>query len=125
MPVLCLLSLISRNSPKQLGMVYPELRRNSGSLGLTADVGGKPAIIIAIVPLDEVRGDLGDGREACKLASPPRPLERADQDLGERYPLEPCSQPPRVALAPLGQGDIGPSRVPADSDHAVSPWRAR
>ena len=26
MPVLCLLSLISRNSPKQLGMVSPELR---------------------------------------------------------------------------------------------------
>ena len=25
MPVLCLLSLISRNSPKQLGMVSPEL----------------------------------------------------------------------------------------------------
>src|SRR5271157_707046 len=80
---------------------------------LTADVGGEPAFIIAIVPLDEVRGDLGDGPETCKLASPPRPLERADQDLGERYPLEPCSQPSRVALAPLGQGDIGPSRVPA------------
>ncbi len=26
MPVLCLLSLISRNSPKQLGMVSPELQ---------------------------------------------------------------------------------------------------
>ena len=26
MPVLCLLSLISRNSPKQLGMVSPELK---------------------------------------------------------------------------------------------------
>src|SRR5271157_2020538 len=80
---------------------------------LTADVGGEPAFIIAIVPLDEVRSDLCDGPETCKLASPPRPLERADQDLGERDPLEPCSQPPRVALAPLGQGDIGPSRVPA------------
>ena len=27
MPVLCLLSLISRNSPKQLGMVSPKLHR--------------------------------------------------------------------------------------------------
>ncbi len=39
MPVLCLLSLISRNSPKQLGMVSPELldrkaRREAERMGL-------------------------------------------------------------------------------------------
>ena len=33
MPVLCLLFLISRNSPKQLGMVSPELRPMIASWG--------------------------------------------------------------------------------------------
>ena len=39
MPVLCLLSLISRNSPKQLGMVSPELPRGVTEVASHLDAG--------------------------------------------------------------------------------------
>jgi hypothetical protein len=78
---------------------------------LAANVRGEPAFIFAIVPLHEVRGEPGDLGEARQLASPPRPLERADQNLGELDSREPSPELPRVILAPLGQREIGPSRV--------------
>ena len=51
------------------------------------------------------------GKPACLLWS------GADQDLGGRDPLKLFSEPPGVVLALLGEGDIGPSRVPAAETH--------
>ena len=77
-----------------------------------ADLGGEPAFIIAIVPLLQIRGDNSNGPEARQLAGPPRPLGGLTR-TSVNATLEPSSQRACVVLASLGQGDIGPSRVPA------------
>ncbi len=49
MPVLCLLSLISRNKPKQLGMVSPELKQ-LGMVSPELPSDDREVLILGIVP---------------------------------------------------------------------------
>ena len=45
--------------------------------------------------------------KARQLASAPRALQRAGENLGETQSLQPFAEPACVALAPIGQGQIG------------------
>ncbi len=68
MPVLCLLSLISRNSPKQLGMVSPELPRGVTEVashldaGETVDEEGAEGLVLAMGGVGGFEEDLGEVR---------------------------------------------------------------
>src|SRR5262245_51010985 len=75
-----------------------------GALGV--DLGRGPALVVAIVPLDEVAVELGRVREAGELAGARRALERARPYPGEAEPAQPLAEALRVALAALGERKV-------------------
>src|SRR5271166_4390778 len=102
MPVLCLLSLISRNSPKQLGMVSPELKK----LVATLSSYGRRAVVVGGVA-DRYASELARAgqsnrrRAGTGSASPQRatrpPLWPAGMAAGNRATFG-----PRVGLSSHG-----------------------
>src|SRR5271166_1102646 len=102
MPVLCLLSLISRNSPKQLGMVSPELKK----LVATLSSYGRRAVVVGGVA-DRYASELaragqsnrrraGTGSASSECATRP-PLWPAGMAEGNRATFG-----PRVGLSSHG-----------------------
>src|SRR5271166_625105 len=96
MPVLCLLSLISRNSPKQLGMVSPELKK----LVATLSSYGRRAVVVGGVA-DRYASELaragqsnrrraGTGSASSECATRP-PLWPAGMAEGNRETFGPRS----------------------------------
>src|SRR5262249_43524145 len=78
---------------------------------LRANFGGGPALVCAVVPLQQVGLGSGTGTEPGQLARPASPPERADEDEFERLPLQSLAQAPGVGFPARGQRDIGPARV--------------
>src|SRR6266571_2188565 len=78
---------------------------------LRVDLGGAHALVVAVIPFEQVTIDLGRGSEAGQFAGPGRALQGAREHLGERVPLQPLPECLRVALAALGQGEIGEAGV--------------
>src|SRR5919106_519317 len=79
---------------------------------LLADVGGAPALVVAVIPLLQLWGDLAGVAEARQLARPAGPRQRAHQDLGECYAIEPLTQAQGVLLTARRERDVRPARVP-------------
>src|SRR5262249_37580207 len=78
---------------------------------LLVDVSGKTALILAIVPFDQVPVDFSHGAKASQLAGPGRTLQGAGKHLGESHSTQPFLQPTGIALATFGERQIGQSRV--------------
>ena len=66
---------------------------------LRADLGRGPALVRAVVPLQQVGFGSSPGTEAGQLARPASPLERADEDELECLTLEPFAQAAGVGFA--------------------------
>src|SRR5919197_6096992 len=73
---------------------------------LEADVHGRPALVIAVVPLHEVVASLRDIAEARQPARLRRPLEGARQHQGEAAPAQVAPDVLGLQSALLGQGDV-------------------
>jgi len=75
------------------------------------DFGGAATLVIAVIPFGEIGIDFGGRTKAGEFASPHRALRRAGQDLGKNHSVQPRRERPRLALAILGQGQIGAAGV--------------
>src|SRR5215467_3079624 len=78
---------------------------------LGVDVLAGAALVAPVVPLEQIRVDLGQIAEAGPLAGVGRALKRAGEDPGELASLETTAQRVGLALTCLGQGQIGQARV--------------
>src|SRR5215813_3298774 len=78
---------------------------------LGVDVLARAPFVAPVVPLEEIRVDLGQIAEAGSLAGVGRALERAGEDPSEVASLETTAQRVGLALARLGQRQIGQARV--------------
>src|SRR6266581_767460 len=78
---------------------------------LAADVGGAPALIVAVIPLLQIRDDLAGVAKARQLARPAGPPQRAHEDLGKSHAVEPLTQAHGVVLTVRRERDIRPARV--------------
>ena len=63
--------------------------------------------IFAVVPFEQVAIDFSFVAKARQLTSTARALQRAGENLGETLSLQPFAKPARVALAAIGQRQIG------------------
>jgi len=68
---------------------------------------GAAALVLAIIPLDQIVVLLRHRIETREGAGPNGALQRAREYRGKREPPQPLSQPPRVAFAAFGQRQIG------------------
>src|SRR5262249_37107965 len=75
------------------------------------NLGGAEALVLAVIPFDQVAIDLGPGPEAGQLAGPGRTPQRTGEDRGERQPFQALAEAAGVALAALGQRQVGPPRM--------------
>src|SRR5579864_2641299 len=89
----------------------------AGALG--HDFAGLAAFVVAVVPFEKVRIDLGPRAESSKLAGAPGARERAREHPVERCALKALPQAPRPALAFRAQRNVGAAGVPA----AGAPFR--
>ena len=71
-----------------------------------ANIHGTQSFVVAVIPLREVRVDLGDSAESGQLTSPPRSLSRAGQHLSKLDVPEARSKLLRPLLAALGQWNV-------------------
>jgi len=71
------------------------------------DVRAAQAFIIAIVPLDEVGVDLGDGAEAGEFAGLDGALERAGKNFGEGQSAQSCAEEAGILTAAFGEREVG------------------
>ena len=76
---------------------------------LFENVGGGSAFVLAVVPFDELRNHFGHSAEASQLAGSQRALQRAGKHLRENQFFESIAQTAGIALAILGQRQIGQS----------------
>ena len=66
---------------------------------LLIDLRRRLALIVAVVPFNEVVIDPGDSSETGQFTGTRRPPERAGEHLGKGQTFEPLAEPARVALA--------------------------
>src|SRR5215470_5018403 len=78
---------------------------------LGVDVLARAALVAPVVPLEQIRVDLRQIAEAGPLAGVGGALERAGEDPSEVASLETTAQRVGLALACLGQGQIGQARM--------------
>jgi hypothetical protein len=69
------------------------------------------ALILAVVPFDQVGVDFGHGAKAGQFAGPNRALQRAGKDLDKGQSPQPLTESAGVALAAFGQRQIGAAGV--------------
>ena len=70
-----------------------------------------PALILAVVPFEQLAINLGKRSKAGQLAGPCCTLQRASKNLGEAECFQPLSQTESVTLAALSERQISNSRV--------------
>jgi hypothetical protein len=78
---------------------------------LSADICGRPPVVLAVVPLHQVVTQLGCTAEAGQLAGLASPAQRARQDEPEAAASKRLPDQPRLPLAFLVQRDVGSARV--------------
>src|SRR5262245_24209217 len=78
---------------------------------LLVDISGEAALILAVVPFEQVPVDFSHSSKASQLAGPPRTLQRAGKHLSERHAAQPFLKSARIALATFCQRQIRKSRV--------------
>src|SRR6266576_2081153 len=78
---------------------------------LLVDISGEAALILAIVPFEQVPVDFTQSSKASQLAGPRGTLQRAGKHLGESHFAQPFLEPARIALATFCQRQVGKSRV--------------
>jgi hypothetical protein len=75
------------------------------------NVGRAPALILPVIPFEQVPIDFSHGPKASQLAGSRGPLQRAGKHLGEGHSTEPFLKPSRIALAAFSERQIGKSCV--------------
>src|SRR6516165_10630316 len=78
---------------------------------LHMDLSRAAALILAVVPLDQVGIDFGRGPKACQFAGPHRALQWAGEDPGNSQSAQPLTEGAGIAFAALGQRQVGPAGV--------------
>src|SRR5437773_3513346 len=78
---------------------------------LPVNVSGKAALILAIVPFEQVPIDFSHSSKASQLAGPGGTLQRAGKHLGESYSTQPFLKPACIALAAFRERQVGKSSV--------------
>src|SRR5262249_37902066 len=73
---------------------------------LRQDLGGATALVLAVVPFDQIGIGCRHRGEAGQLARPERTSQGTGEHPGERQRPPPLSQPAWVALAALSQREI-------------------
>ena len=92
---------------------------------LGTDLGGRPALVLAVVPLGQVLADLGSRTEARELAGLACAPQRARQNEAERAAVQGFAEEPGLRPPSSSNGrSVRPVcwRVRV---HSVSPWRTR
>src|SRR4051812_40381625 len=75
------------------------------------NLGAGLPLIVAVVPLNQIRIDLCDLAESGQLASLAGALQRAAEHCVEGQAVEAFTQPSRIAFAALGERDISEAGV--------------
>src|SRR5262249_52243041 len=78
---------------------------------LPVDLCGAAALILAVVPFDQIGIDFGPGPEAGQLTGPGRTLQGTGENLCERQSFQPVPELAGVALVTFGQRHVGKSRM--------------
>src|SRR5215467_7392736 len=78
---------------------------------LLVDISGEAALILAVVPFEQVPVDFSHSSKASQLAGSGSALQRAGKHLGESHSAQPFLKPARIALATLCQRQVRKSRV--------------
>src|SRR6185436_11403189 len=73
----------------------------------------RQAVVIAVVPFDQVGIDLCHGAEAGQFAGAFGPLQRAGEDVCEGPTAQMLAEPAGLAFAALGEWDVGQAGVPS------------
>jgi hypothetical protein len=101
-------------------LIWTAIDKDVPARPLLGDIRRAFALIIAIIPLGQVRLDLGESPKPGQLAGSLRALPRAAQGRRELDVLQPGSKPPRLLLAMWVNGmSVRPVCCP-ESDHSVS-----
>jgi hypothetical protein len=81
-----------------------------------ADFGTAATFIFAVVPLDQVRVDLGHGAKPRQFACPACALQWTGEHVCESQPLEMFAESPSCALAMFGEWEVDkPGMLPRQS----------
>src|SRR5262245_9156692 len=78
---------------------------------LGVDFTGAAALVISVIPFQQVAINLGNAPEASEFACPGRAHQRTGEYLGESQAAQPLLKTAGVALATLGQRQIGESSM--------------
>src|SRR5262245_57297616 len=74
-------------------------------------ISGEAALVLAVVPFEQVPVDFGHSSKARQLAGSGSALQRAGKHLGESHSAQPFLKPARIALPTLCQRQVRKSRV--------------
>src|SRR4051812_19796798 len=74
---------------------------------ITVNIVGFYPLVLAVIPFDRIRHDLGLVAEPSQLAGAASALQRAGENLDEAEPFETAGQLAGVALAMRGQRNVG------------------
>src|SRR5262249_335634 len=72
---------------------------------------GADTFVITVIPFDQIGIDFGDAPEACPFTGSRSSLQRAGQYFREDQSSQPFSKTRGVALAALGQRQVGKTGV--------------
>src|SRR5208282_2480355 len=78
---------------------------------LGMDLSRAAALILAVIPFDQVGIDLSRVAKARQLTGPHRALQGAGEDLGKSQSAQPLTEGAGIAFAAFGQGKVGPAGV--------------
>src|SRR5262249_4040991 len=94
---------------------WTAVAKNLPPRALLANFGRGPPLVLAVVPFDEVIVDDGPIAESGQLARPPRPLQRARENVIEGDAGKARTKSPRIAFAARRERQVGQPRMLARS----------
>src|SRR5262245_26494037 len=76
---------------------------------LLTDLGRAQTFVLAVIPFEQIRIELGDVLVSGERAGAGSTLQWARVDLDERQPPEPFAEPACVLFTARSQGQVGPT----------------
>src|SRR5262245_13593467 len=114
-PLHCVQAVHDTVSPcRSLGRRFPSwaaIAEQFPAGTLRPDLGGAPPLILAVVPLDQIRINFSHSPEAGQLAGPGRALQGTGIYPGELQAAQSFPELTGVAFAALGQWQVGQPRM--------------
>jgi hypothetical protein len=83
------------------------ITKHGPARALSANLGERQAVVVAVVPLEKIRIHTGDLAQTRELTGPPRTLQRAGQHVRERHRPQERGEPARLPFTLGGESHVG------------------